>query len=133
MVAESFILFDNDFSGSIPTGIGNMDLRELRAHGNDFVGNIPDTLYSNVNLEVVRLDNNQLRGSLSNMIGNLDDLIELRLGNNTLTGGLPFTFYALSKLSKYKKKKQRNADCIWSFWFAALTLAYMTILQIFWI
>jgi hypothetical protein len=107
MVAESFILFDNYFSGTIPAGIGNMNLRELRAHENDFEGEIPDALYSNVNLKIIRLDDNMLRGGISNLIGSLDDLVELRLGNNTFSGGLPFTFYALSKLRKYRR--ERNA------------------------
>lgn len=88
-------------TGTLPSEIGNLELRELRAHFNQLEGTIPDALYNNVNMEIIRLDNNMLTGSISNMIGRLDGLLELRLSNNTFSGGLPFTFYGLSKLCKY--------------------------------
>lgn len=102
---ESFILFDNEFTGTIPTEIGNMALRELRMHRNELVGPIPDELYRNVNLRVLRLDENKLTGSLSNRLGLLENLLELRVGNNTLTGNIPFMLYGLNELRKLNERE----------------------------
>ena len=98
---ESLIVFDNQSKGSIPSEIGNLVLRELQGHRNQFTGNLPDELFRNANLLVLRLDNNEITGSLSNRIGNLQGLVELRLGNNTMTGNIPFMLFGLNQMRTY--------------------------------
>lgn len=96
------ILFGNSFSGNIPPEIGNLQLRTFLAQDNNLSGEIPATLYDNVNLQELRLDGNNMGGTISNQIGNLKSLSDLRLGNNDMSGTIPFMFYGLNRLGKYK-------------------------------
>ena len=66
-------LSNNNFSGEIPSWIGNFEnLRELDLSGNQFSGIIPEE------------------------IGNLSNLLTLKLNDNLLTGDIPNTIYQLN-------------------------------------
>ena len=94
-----------------------MQLREFLAQDNAFSGEIPSGLYENSNLVELRLDGNQLSGTLSNQLGNLRILGDLRLSNNTFSGNIPFMFYGMSNLRKYR------TPLIKIFWIHALTIS----------
>ena len=70
-------LSNNNFSGEIPSWIGNFEnLRELDLSGNQFSGIIPEE------------------------IGNLSSLLTLKLNDNLLTGDIPNAIYQLNLLDR---------------------------------
>ena len=70
-------LSNNNFSGEIPSWIGNFEnLRELDLSGNQFSGIIPEE------------------------IGNLSNLLTLKLNDNLLTEDIPNTIYQLNLLDR---------------------------------
>jgi hypothetical protein len=97
---ESLYIYDNAFSGTLPTEIGNMvALTEVRAQRNQLQGTIPNTLYTITTLATLRLDDNQLSGTVSSAIGSLSaSLTDLRLGLNQLSGSLPIEVWQLDRL-----------------------------------
>jgi hypothetical protein len=99
--AEDLFLYNNNFVGSIPSVIGQLDLERVQIQRNSFNGNIPTQLVANENLRELRLDNNMFTGELPSMIGNLDRLNDLRVSFNNLMGELPASFAALTSLGRY--------------------------------
>jgi Leucine-rich repeat (LRR) protein len=120
MRSASLVVLDlsyNQFSGSIPTGLGNCsELRVLKAGHNNLSGPLPDELYNATSLEYLSfpenglhallhgshlmklrnltnldLGGNMLHGKIPNSIGQLKRLEELHLENNNMTGELPST------------------------------------------
>ena len=66
-------LFDNDFSGSLPTRLWqtNPDLRMVLLSLNRFDGSIPTEIFSATQLRELQLRGNQLTGSIPTWIGSL--------------------------------------------------------------
>ncbi|KAL5709119.1 hypothetical protein ACHQM5_019841 [Ranunculus cassubicifolius] len=54
----------NHFTGTIPSGIGVLNLVEFNANGNNLVGQIPEGLANMVSLQKVDLSNNKLMGAV---------------------------------------------------------------------
>jgi hypothetical protein len=97
---ESLYIYDNAFSGTLPTEVGNLvALTDVRAQHNQLQGTIPDTLWTIATLTALRLDDNQLSGTVSSTIGSLAaSLTDLRLGLNQLSGSLPNELWRLDRL-----------------------------------
>ncbi|KAL0845258.1 hypothetical protein Bca101_018504 [Brassica carinata] len=76
----------NKLSGHIPENLfsSNMTLIHVLFDGNQFTGNVPDTLSLVKTLTVLRLDRNKLTGNIPTSLNNLTSLQELDVSNNTL-------------------------------------------------
>jgi Leucine-rich repeat (LRR) protein len=62
---ENLWFGDNDLSGDIPSGIGNMaNLKHLRLTNNNFSGDIPSWAFNITNLEILELNGNAFTGSI---------------------------------------------------------------------
>ncbi|CAN0864748.1 Tyrosine-sulfated glycopeptide receptor 1 [Linum grandiflorum] len=101
--SESLTVLDfsfNDFSGSIPYGLGNCSqLKILKAGFNNLSGLIPDDIYTIDSLEELSLSVNHLTGNISNAAAvNLVNLKSLELFSNQLLGPIPRDIGRLSKL-----------------------------------
>jgi Leucine-rich repeat (LRR) protein len=81
----------NKLSGNIPKELfsSNMSLIHVLFDGNQFTGEIPETLSLVKTLTVLRLDRNKLIGDIPSYLNNLTNLNELYLANNRFTGTLP--------------------------------------------
>ncbi|CDY61244.1 BnaCnng37500D [Brassica napus] len=81
----------NKLSGVIPETLfsSKMTLIHVLFDGNNFTGDIPDTLSLVKTLTVLRLDRNKLTGNIPTSLNNLTNLQELYLANNEFTGSLP--------------------------------------------
>lgn len=99
--SESLIVFENSFTGALPTELANLDLLEFRANQNLLAGTIPTEITQNSTMQFLRLDGNQLTGTIPATIGDMKGLVDLQLNNNTLSGPIPFTFYGLNQLRKF--------------------------------
>lgn len=85
-------------SNTLPTCLtGNLELQY-----NFLGGNIPLTLFNNVNLTTLSLDNNQLVGTIPEDLGRLTILRTFEVGGNQLVGSLPESIYTLPKLQKIR-------------------------------
>ena len=85
-------LASNGFTGPIPSGILNPEMRSLDLSDNEFVGGVPGRWNTDGgNLEFLILDNNQLDGSVTAISG-MRSLINLNLSNNSFTGALPVLY-----------------------------------------
>eukprot|EP01018_Ginkgo_biloba_P005577 Gb_14746 [translate_table: standard] len=79
----------NNFSGIIPSSIGNMiDLKALDLSYNKLHGKIPSRLGNCLEMVTLRLTKNNLEGEIPMEIGNLPLLETLHLNSNRLTGTL---------------------------------------------
>ena len=88
---ETLVLNSNQFTGSIPTLIGDLPLLEdLRLSDNDLAGEIPETLYSLTGLFRLELADNMLTGTISPQFGQLTSLERLEIQFNGFTGSVPF-------------------------------------------
>lgn len=85
-----FSIPNNQLSGSIPTGIGNLiSLTSLNLCFNKFSGNLPSEIGKLQKLEELNLWNNSLSGELPSSLGNLLLLKKLYLQKNRLQGAIP--------------------------------------------
>lgn len=89
--AKHFHFNKNQLSGTISPKLFNssMILIHVLLDGNQFIGDIPDTVADIKTLEVLRLDRNSLSGPVPSNLNNLTTLFELHLANNKLTGPVP--------------------------------------------
>lgn len=85
---EELWLFENQFTGSIPSVIGSASrLADLRLSDNALTGGIPAELYNLNRLFRLELANNNLSGGLSiSLVSQLTDLEVLDLSRNNLAG-----------------------------------------------
>ncbi|EOA12859.1 hypothetical protein CARUB_v10025827mg [Capsella rubella] len=89
--AGHFHFGKNRLSGKIPKELfsSNMTLMHLLLDGNQFTGEVPETLGLVNTLLVLRLDTNKLSGDIPSSLNNLTSLQELYLSKNKFTGSLP--------------------------------------------
>merc|ERR1712125_98183 len=86
---EYFDIWDNDFTGTIPTELGAMDdLEELYLGINELRGTIPSELGSLDDLKYLYMNNNDLTGTVPTELGSMDKLKELDIADNDLTGSV---------------------------------------------
>lgn len=89
-VQISLELSHNNFSGNLPSWMGELEMLEIMDFSNNFfVGDIPNSLGDCLNLKTLNLSHNNLSGVIPMSLGNLSVLQTLDLSNNKLTGVLP--------------------------------------------
>ncbi|XP_057797972.1 receptor like protein 22-like [Salvia miltiorrhiza] len=90
---EAFTTIDlssNNFSGSIPDSIGNLNsLRYLNLSHNNLMGHIPASLGNISVLESLDLSSNKLDGRIPSELTRLTFLAKLNLSMNDLVGQIP--------------------------------------------
>ncbi|EOA14690.1 hypothetical protein CARUB_v10027977mg, partial [Capsella rubella] len=91
LATKHFHFGKNRLSGKIPEELfsSNMTLIHVLLDGNQFTGEVPETLGLVKTLTVLRLDRNKLTGNIPSGLNNLTSLQELYLANNKFTGSLP--------------------------------------------
>jgi Leucine-rich repeat (LRR) protein len=83
-------MFDNTFSGAIPSNIGELiKLEILMLHGNEFTSTLPTELGAIKELTDLRIFSNNITGTLPTELGQLTSLKLLSLGGNQLSGTIP--------------------------------------------
>ncbi|XP_057789527.1 receptor-like protein 9DC3 [Salvia miltiorrhiza] len=83
-------LSSNNFSGSIPDSIGNLNsLRYLNLSHNNLMGHIPASLGNISVLESLDLSSNKLDGGIPSELTSLTFLEKLNLSMNDLVGQIP--------------------------------------------
>ncbi|WMV22835.1 hypothetical protein MTR67_016220 [Solanum verrucosum] len=97
----SFILNGNNFSGSIPSNIGNASSLEVVVlFNNSFQGKIPSSIGKLRNLQTLDLRKNRLNSTIPSELGLCTNLTHLALAENSLQGTLPISLSSLIKLSQ---------------------------------
>ncbi|MFV0393615.1 MAG: toxin Cry1Ac domain D-VI-related protein [Coprobacillaceae bacterium] len=97
---KNFYLNGNQFTGNIPTNIGNLtNAVNLRLHENSLSGSIPSSIGNLSNLKQLYLNSNQLSGEIPSTIGGLSNVTLLYLHNNQLSGEIPTTISGLSSVT----------------------------------
>ncbi|XP_052883502.1 probable LRR receptor-like serine/threonine-protein kinase At3g47570 [Gossypium arboreum] len=89
---EHLFMGENQISGSIPEGIGNLDkLIDLHIGENLFTGEVPTSIGKLRNIGRFDLSLNRLSGEIPSCIGNLSRLLYLYLNGNNFEGRIPLT------------------------------------------
>eukprot|EP00549_Striatella_unipunctata_P011300 CAMPEP_0118722560 /NCGR_PEP_ID=MMETSP0800-20121206/31486_1 /TAXON_ID=210618 ORGANISM="Striatella unipunctata, Strain CCMP2910" /NCGR_SAMPLE_ID=MMETSP0800 /ASSEMBLY_ACC=CAM_ASM_000638 /LENGTH=430 /DNA_ID=CAMNT_0006630829 /DNA_START=10 /DNA_END=1303 /DNA_ORIENTATION=+ len=93
------IVIDSFTGGStLPSELGSMEgLTQLFATNGNFVGSVPDTLFTET-MTVIDLSNNALNGSLPENVCNATGLVDLIVTGNDLTGNIAENFFCLTTL-----------------------------------
>ncbi|KAL7111153.1 hypothetical protein ACP275_05G070000 [Erythranthe tilingii] len=95
-----FSLGQNNLDGPIPLGIGKLtNLRRLVLRGNGFRDEIPFSFGNLSLLNVLSLSENNLSGSIPKSFGNCTKLLQLDLSRNNLNGHIPGELMNLSSIS----------------------------------
>ncbi|XP_050283141.1 probable LRR receptor-like serine/threonine-protein kinase At3g47570 isoform X2 [Quercus robur] len=85
-------LDNNNISGNIPLGIGNLiNLEDLEMWNNKLSGNIPSEIGKLRKLQILDLSQNSFFGNIPSSLGNLTLLISLHLEDNNLQGSIPLS------------------------------------------
>jgi Leucine-rich repeat (LRR) protein len=98
---KTLMLFDNMLTGEIPNVLGQLELENFQAQGNNFVGPLPldsNNVFWASSLEQFWVQNNQLSGTFPVEISNFIRLEELRLSSNKIQGTIPESLYDVSSL-----------------------------------
>lgn len=91
----------NEFSGSIPSSIGNLTSMDILYLNNNLLsGSIPAEIGNLTLLNQLLLNNNSLSGSIPTEIGNLTLLTFLYLHTNQFTGSIPSSIGNLTNLTR---------------------------------
>ncbi|KAI3895204.1 hypothetical protein MKX03_009389 [Papaver bracteatum] len=93
-------LSQNKLSGFLPNFSDFSSLESLLLSKNEFVGSIPDELFSCQNLTLLDLSYNNISGVLSNSIGDLSKLETLLLSSNNLSGEIPKSLSNIKTLTR---------------------------------
>ncbi|ERN16864.1 probable LRR receptor-like serine/threonine-protein kinase At1g74360 [Amborella trichopoda] len=94
-------LTGNNFSGEIPTTIGNMKkLSLLHLGSNNFSGHLPPEL-AQIPLVVLNVSRNGFTGDIPARLGSMACLQNLDLSVNNFSGDFPASFRGLTDLSKF--------------------------------
>ncbi|KAK4575903.1 hypothetical protein RGQ29_026742 [Quercus rubra] len=92
-------LGNNNFIGSIPASIGSLiDLRYLHLHDNKFSGKLPSSLKNCKELVTIDIGENEFVGSIPSWIGQLSNLLILIIRSNNFHGLMPKEVCALTSL-----------------------------------
>lgn len=87
---KTFAISDNEFSGTIPTALGETSLNYLYMDNNNFVGIIPhEILESGSELMEVWLQHNYLSGTIPAGIASIQYLYDFYIDGNKFTGTIP--------------------------------------------
>ena len=89
---DYLILESNQFTGSIPNGLGGLNglnLNYLNLSNNNLSGTIPSDLGDIANIESIFFNNNQLSGIIPKEIENLLFLRNFDVSHNLLSGSIP--------------------------------------------
>ncbi|KAL7551210.1 hypothetical protein ACHAWF_014424 [Thalassiosira exigua] len=114
---KGLYLFDNSFSGTIATEIGDLEnLEFLRANNNIFTGVIPESLVKLTNLKQLDLSKNELWSDLPGEIGLMTNLEILRVNENEMFGTLPDSIYDLGNLTQLWLQDTLKCEQIDSLW-----------------
>nr|DAD37065.1 TPA_asm: hypothetical protein HUJ06_007706 [Nelumbo nucifera] len=91
----------NHFGGVLPSSISNLsiNLGLLTLGDNQISGRIPEGIGNLVNLNVLGIELNQLTGNIPNSIGMLQNLVKLSLHRNSLSGQIPSSLGNLTLLT----------------------------------
>ena len=93
----------NRLSGTIPKRIHILrNLKEFKLSSNNFVGTIPTELYD-MNIYHLHISHNDFVGSISQNIGEMKNLRTLHFDHNKFTGQMPTIIGSLTDLSESKK------------------------------
>lgn len=86
--------------GPIPSELGKLSnfLFDLRLHGTELEGTIPDEIFELKNMWRLDLYSANFTGTISTLVGKLQALDVLRLSNNRFTGQLPTEMESLLQL-----------------------------------
>lgn len=82
-------LADGRLTGTIPTEIGNLQLRHLYLNNNALDGTIPSEVGGLSSLKNFALEGNSLTGKVPSEVGRLTQLIMFSLYENSVTGQIP--------------------------------------------
>jgi len=94
-------LMGNGLTGTIPTCLGQLDLKGIYLQHNQLTGNIPTELCNLNNILSLSLGANQLTGNIPDCIGNdLLSLQTLHLAQNHFSGQIPESFGNLNQLKQ---------------------------------
>ncbi|KAL3738571.1 hypothetical protein ACJRO7_020012 [Eucalyptus globulus] len=97
---KSVYLYKTNFSGEIPTSIGNLSLlNELIVWGCYFSRSLPSSMGNLSHLTKLNLYRNNLQGQIPVSFANLTQLSMLSLSSNNLQGQIPVSFANLTQLS----------------------------------
>ncbi|XP_015877376.3 putative receptor-like protein kinase At3g47110 [Ziziphus jujuba] len=97
---EQLVLGTNQLTGLIPSSIGKLQkLKELLLHANKLSGTIPSSLGNLTSLILLSLSSNNLHGSIPSSLGRCRDLVAMNLSSNNLSGSIPKEVIGLSSLS----------------------------------
>ncbi|GLT96481.1 hypothetical protein SLE2022_140990 [Rubroshorea leprosula] len=89
---EYLFINENQISGRVPDGIGNLiGLTWLALQHNFLTGEIPNSIGRLEKLNDLWSSYNQFSGAIPSSIGNLTQLLYLNLGGNNLKGEIPLT------------------------------------------
>eukprot|EP00750_Incisomonas_marina_P003842 INCI13419.1.p1 GENE.INCI13419.1~~INCI13419.1.p1 ORF type:complete len:1236 (+),score=245.68 INCI13419.1:428-3709(+) len=92
-------LNDNQFTGSIPTQIGELSsLQVLMLQNNRLSGPLPSDLGRLLQLSELNIETNALTGTLPTELGQLQQLRLLNLRGNRLSGGFPDELCGMAEL-----------------------------------
>lgn len=94
----SIDLGSNNLFGSIPSSIGQLNLRDLHLDDNHINGSIPSSIFNMIGLVQLDLRKNKLSGNIPDDIENLVDLDFLGLSDNNLSGSIPISIGNLERL-----------------------------------
>ncbi|MDQ0360719.1 toxin Cry1Ac domain D-VI-related protein [Breznakia pachnodae] len=102
----------NQFTGSIPTDIGNMaNLNFLNLSYNQFTGEIPSSIGNLIRLVDFQVHSNQLSGTIPEELGSLTRLTSLYLNNNNFSGSIPSSLGSLANLERlYMQYNQLSGE-----------------------
>lgn len=83
-------LSKNNFQGSIPPNIGNLEkLQVLKLNENRLDQTIPSEVFQLSQLEILMLQANDFTGSIPTEIGNLQNVKNIQMNHNSLQGVIP--------------------------------------------
>jgi Leucine-rich repeat (LRR) protein len=101
MLTGNLQLFDNNFTGTIPSTLGSLvSLEQMLLFNNALVGPIPAELAQCQNLKVLELEYNQLVGDIGLVINMLpSSLVRLGLDVNLFNGTIPTSLGTFTDLS----------------------------------
>ncbi|XP_057949736.1 probable LRR receptor-like serine/threonine-protein kinase RFK1 isoform X2 [Malania oleifera] len=103
MQLTSMSLEANQFSGSVPSEIGNlMNLSTLMLSSNQLTGKLPEKLAGLKNLTDFRINDNNFNGAIPGFIQNWKQLTRLEMHASGLEGPIPSNISLLDKLTELR-------------------------------